>query len=57
MNKTFDFESAITRCCAIKADVVSQDEREGGLRRILNFGHTIGHAIEAHMGYGECPSR
>ncbi|MAG20841.1 MAG: 3-dehydroquinate synthase [Candidatus Marinimicrobia bacterium] len=51
--KTFDFESAITRCCAIKADVVSQDEREGGLRRILNFGHTIGHAIEAHMGYGD----
>ena len=51
--KTFDFESAITRCCAIKADVVSQDERESGLRRILNFGHTIGHAIEAHMGYGD----
>ena len=51
--KTFDFESAITRCCAIKADVVSQDEREDGLRRILNFGHTIGHAIEAHKGYGD----
>ena len=51
--KTFDFESAITRCCAIKANVASQDERESGLRRILNFGHTIGHAIEAHMGYGD----
>ncbi len=37
----------IARCCEIKAWVVQQDEREGGLRRILNFGHTIGHAIEA----------
>ena len=33
-------------CCRIKADVVSQDEREGGIRRILNYGHTIGHAVE-----------
>ena len=48
----FDFESAIAKSCAIKAEIVSQDEREGGLRRILNFGHTIGHAIEAHLGYG-----
>lgn len=37
----------IARCCEIKARVVEQDEREGDLRRILNFGHTIGHAIEA----------
>ncbi len=37
----------ISRCCEIKAWVVEQDEREGDLRRILNFGHTIGHAIEA----------
>ncbi len=37
----------IARCCEIKAQVVEQDEREGGLRRILNFGHTIGHAVEA----------
>ena len=43
---------AIQRCCEIKADVVRQDEREGGLRAILNFGHTFGHAIEAGMGYG-----
>ena len=43
---------AVKRCCEIKADVVSQDEREGGLRAILNFGHTFGHAIEAGMGYG-----
>ena len=39
--------SLIARCCEIKAEVVEQDEREGGLRRILNFGHTIGHAVEA----------
>jgi 3-dehydroquinate synthase len=37
----------IARCCEIKAWVVERDEREGGLRRILNFGHTIGHAVEA----------
>lgn len=42
----------LERGCAIKADVVSQDEREGGLRAILNLGHTIGHAIEAVAGYG-----
>lgn len=41
----------ITECCAIKADVVSKDEREDGLRRILNFGHTIGHALEAVTQY------
>lgn len=44
---------AIRRSCAIKAEVVRQDEREGGLRAILNFGHTFGHAIEAGLGYGE----
>lgn len=37
----------IVRCCEIKAHVVEEDEREGGLRRILNYGHTIGHAVEA----------
>ncbi|MBM9615390.1 3-dehydroquinate synthase [Desulfobulbus rhabdoformis] len=41
----------VRRCCEMKADVVEQDEREGGLRRILNFGHTIGHAVEAASGY------
>lgn len=41
----------ITRSCEIKARVVEQDEREGGLRRILNFGHTIGHALEAITHY------
>jgi len=44
---------AISRSCEIKADVVRQDEREGGLRAILNFGHTFGHAIEAGLGYGQ----
>jgi 3-dehydroquinate synthase len=44
---------AIQRSCEIKADVVKQDEREGGLRAILNFGHTFGHAIESGMGYGQ----
>ena len=44
-------EPVIARCCEIKAYVVSQDETEGGLRAILNFGHTIGHAIEAISGY------
>jgi 3-dehydroquinate synthase len=43
---------AVKRSCEIKAWVVAQDEREGGLRAILNFGHTFGHAIEAGMGYG-----
>ncbi|HEX7643624.1 MAG TPA: 3-dehydroquinate synthase [Burkholderiaceae bacterium] len=43
---------AIQRSCEIKADVVRQDERESGLRAILNFGHTFGHAIESGLGYG-----
>jgi 3-dehydroquinate synthase len=43
----------VARCCEIKADVVRQDETETGLRAILNFGHTIGHAIEAISGYGK----
>jgi len=44
---------AVERSCQIKAMVVAQDERESGLRAILNFGHTFGHAIEAGMGYGK----
>ena len=43
----------IARCCAIKAEVVGQDETESGLRAILNFGHTIGHALEAISRYGK----
>ncbi len=41
----------IGRCAKLKADVVVEDEREGGKRRILNFGHTIGHALETHFGF------
>ena len=44
--------AVVARCCQIKAEVVSQDETEGGLRAILNFGHSIGHALEAVLGYG-----
>ncbi len=43
---------AVQRSCEIKAGVVEQDEREAGLRAILNFGHTFGHAIETGCGYG-----
>ena len=50
---SFPFEDAIHKSCKIKAEVVSKDEREGDLRRILNFGHTIGHALESHLGYGK----
>lgn len=44
-------EWVITESVKLKAEVVSNDEREGGLRRVLNFGHTIGHALEADSGY------
>ncbi len=51
-----DIEEMIDRALAIKQSVVEADEREGGLRRILNFGHTIGHGIESCGGlyHGEC---
>lgn len=44
--------SMIARCCQIKADIVNQDEKEHGIRALLNLGHTFGHAIEAEMGFG-----
>jgi 3-dehydroquinate synthase len=44
-------EEVISICCGIKAHIVAQDEREAGLRRVLNFGHTIGHALEAATNY------
>lgn len=51
-------DHVVARCCAIKADIVGRDEREGGLRRVLNYGHTIGHGLESAEGYsrphGEC---
>ncbi|NOT18442.1 MAG: 3-dehydroquinate synthase [Sulfuriferula sp.] len=43
---------AVHRSCEIKAEVVAQDEREAGIRALLNLGHTFGHAIESGMGYG-----
>ena len=43
---------AVRRCCELKAGVVAADERESGVRSLLNFGHTFGHAIEAGTGYG-----
>jgi 3-dehydroquinate synthase len=43
---------AVRRCCELKAAVVAADERESGVRALLNFGHTFGHAIEAGTGYG-----
>jgi 3-dehydroquinate synthase len=45
--------AVVARSCEIKADIVGQDETEGGLRAVLNFGHTIGHALEAISGYGQ----
>ena len=44
---------AIERSCVNKAEVVSEDEREGGVRATLNLGHTFGHAMESSQGYGE----
>lgn len=44
---------AIKTSCEKKAQVVAKDEKESGIRATLNFGHTFGHAIEAHMGYGK----
>lgn len=44
-------EWLITECVRVKAEVVTEDERESGLRRILNFGHTVGHALEAETAY------
>ena len=46
-------EDVVARCCEIKSEVVALDEREGGVRAILNFGHTFGHALEQVGGYGK----
>ncbi|MCF7875740.1 3-dehydroquinate synthase [Candidatus Bipolaricaulota bacterium] len=52
-NDQAELEGIISRCCEIKAEIVTEDERDRGIRQILNFGHTIGHGIEAGAGYGE----
>lgn len=44
-------QTAVTKCCQMKAQIVGADEREGGRRALLNFGHTFGHALEAETGY------
>lgn len=49
----FPFDNAIYTSCKIKAEIVSKDENEHGIRKILNFGHTIGHALESYLGYGK----
>ena len=46
-------ETIIRRCCEIKADIVVRDEKETGLRAVLNFGHTFGHALELLGGYSK----
>jgi 3-dehydroquinate synthase len=53
LRDTATLRDVVARCCEIKADVVGQDETESGLRAILNFGHTVGHAIENSSGYGK----
>ncbi len=50
--ETTPLTEAILRSCRNKAEIVAADEREAGLRALLNFGHTFGHAIETGMGYG-----
>ena len=46
-------EEIVSRAIAVKRDVVQKDEREAGLRKVLNFGHTLGHAVESIVGLGE----
>lgn len=58
ITKVFTYDEAtlnyiIKRCCELKAYVVAKDEKENSLRAILNFGHTFGHAVETHLGYGK----
>ncbi|MDR1471937.1 MAG: 3-dehydroquinate synthase [Synergistaceae bacterium] len=48
-----DISSVIRECCAIKSEIAARDERDFGERMLLNFGHTLGHAIEKHTGFGK----
>lgn len=50
---TDTLKQCVITCCQAKADIVASDEREGGIRALLNLGHTFGHALEAETGYGE----
>lgn len=52
LSGNYSMENIIARCCEIKAEIVMNDERDTGERMLLNFGHTIGHAIENYYGYG-----
>ena len=52
MSKSLEHLAYAIRSCEIKSSIVEQDERESGIRAILNFGHTFGHAIESGFGYG-----
>ena len=47
---------AVARCCKMKAEIVAEDEREKGIRALLNLGHTFGHALEAETGFSEKPA-
>ncbi|WP_053366956.1 3-dehydroquinate synthase [Bacillus sp. FJAT-27245] len=49
---TYQYESMLSKGIGVKASIVNKDEKETGIRAFLNFGHTLGHAIEAEMGYG-----
>lgn len=50
--RNFSFESILGRAISVKAEIVREDEKEMGVRSHLNFGHTLGHALEAELGYG-----
>ncbi|MBR6523888.1 MAG: 3-dehydroquinate synthase [Clostridia bacterium] len=50
--KNFDREYVISRCVQLKSDIVAEDEFDGGVRQLLNYGHTVGHAIEALSNFG-----
>lgn len=52
LEESFDMKEVIKRCCEIKAEIVENDELDRGERMLLNFGHTIGHAVENYTGYG-----
>jgi 3-dehydroquinate synthase len=51
--RKFPFETILKRAISVKAKIVAQDEKESGVRAHLNFGHTLGHALEAELGYGK----